>query len=194
MTVTDRSDRLISRAAGILSVFLVVLFLGTVGALAWPRVSNALGLKSKPEPAYKAGDVVDVPREWYSGASHTLIILARADCGACVNAKPFFKSLVSRVQAAGNARVVLGGVSAEQRPDVAYAKAIGLDAGMARTTKPKQLRLKSVPTLLLVSVDGRITGAWDSLGPDKQHPTADAKQQAIAEEILTLIGRWPTNR
>jgi len=189
--VTERFDRLVSRAAGILSVFLVVLLLGTVAALAWPRVSNVLGLVPKREAAYKTGDVVDAPREWYDGAAQTLIIFARADCGACVNAKPFFKSLVARVQATGNTRVVLGGVSAEGLPDSAYAKSIGLDAGMARTTKPKQLRLTGVPALVLVSADGHITGAWDYLGPDKQYATADAKQKAIAEEVLMLIGRRP---
>lgn len=187
--MTERFDRLVSRAAGILSVFLVVLLLGTVAVLAWPRVSKALGLGPKREAAYKAGDVVDAPRDWYDGASPTLIIFARADCGACINAKPFFKTLVSRIQATGRARVVLGGISAEGLPDTGYAKAIGLDAGMARTAKPKQLRLKSVPTLVLVSADGRISGAWDYLGPDKQYATADARQQAIAEEILGLIGR-----
>ena len=187
--MTERLDRIVSRTAGILSVFLVVLLLGTVAALAWPRVSKGLGLGPKKEAAYKTGDVVDAPREWYDGAPHTLIIFARADCGACVAAKPFFKSLVSRVQATGKARVVLGGVSPEGLPDAAYAKAIGLDEGMARTTKPKQLRLTGVPTLVLVSADGHISGAWDYLGPDKQHASADSKQQAVAEEILSLIGR-----
>ena len=187
--MTERFDTLVSRAAGILSALLVVLLVGTVGVIAWPRVSNSLGFAPKREAAYKTGDVVDAPREWYEGAAQTLIVFARADCGACVTAKPFFKSLVNRVQATGNARVVLGGVSAEGLPDAAYAKAIGLDAEMARTTKPKQLRLKSVPTLVLVSADGHIRGAWDSLGPDKQHATADEKQKAIAAEILGLIGR-----
>ena len=187
--MTERFDRLISRTAGILSLCLVVLLVGTFGALAWPRLSNALGWGPKKEVAYKTGDVVDAPREWYDGAAHTLIIFARADCGACVNAKPFFKSLVTRVQATGKARVVLGGVSAEGLPDAGYAKAIGLDAEMARTTKPKQLRLNGVPTLVLVSADGHISGAWDYLGPDKTHATADAKQQAVADEILTLVSK-----
>jgi hypothetical protein len=187
--VSERLDRIVSRAAGIISVLLVVLLVGTLAVLAWPRVRTAIGLDPKPEAAYKAGDVVDAPRDWYDGEAHTLIIFARADCGACVNAKPFFKSLVSRVQATGHTRVVLGGVSAEGLPDAAYATSIGLDAGMARTTKPRQLRLKNVPTIVLVSADGHITGAWDYLGPDKQHKTADAKQRAVAEEILTLVGR-----
>ena len=186
--MTERFDRLVSRAAGILSLLLVVLLLGTVANLAWPRVSKVLGFGPTREAAYKTGDVVDAPREWYDGAAHTLIIFARADCGACVNAKPFFKSLVNRVQATGKARVVLGGVSAEGLPDATYATSIGLDAGMARTTKPKQLRLNSVPMLVLVAADGHISGAWNYLGPDKQHATADAKQHAVVEEILGLIG------
>ena len=187
--MSERLDRIVSRTAGILSVLFVVLLVGTIALLTWPRVKTALGLGPKPEAAYKTGDVVDAPKDWYDGAAHTLIIFARADCGACVNAKPFFKSLVSRVQATGHARVVLGGVSSEGLPDAAYATSIGLDATMARTTKPRQLRLKSVPTIVLVSADGHITGAWDYLGPDKQHTTADAKQRAVADEILTLVGR-----
>lgn len=185
--MTSRVDKFLSRLAVTLSVALVVLLAGTVAVLAWPRVASALHFTSRRAPAYSTGQRVDAPAEWYGGSKYTLILFARSECGACDRAKPFFRSLVSRVKATG-ARVVLAGVDPNGKPDSAFAEAIGVEARDVRTSKPRELKVALVPTLLVVTPDGTIAGVWDYIGPDKQYSTAERKQAAIAEQIVSLIG------
>src|SRR5438093_1281508 len=127
--MTPHVERFLSRLAVVVSSALVVALLGTVVVLAWPRVASALHLTSRraaPAPAYRAGDVVDTPAEWYGQTPYTLIVFAESQCGACDRAKPFFQSLVSRVRPTG-ARIVLANVDAAGHPDTAFAGAIGVD-------------------------------------------------------------------
>ena len=77
------------------SIVLAVVLCTSLGVVFWPRVATALGVKpAPPPPAYAAGERVDVPAAWYARRPKTLIVFARASCGACQKAQPFLKTLV----------------------------------------------------------------------------------------------------
>src|SRR5262245_46465866 len=107
-TVTQRSDRAIHRVATTMLVTCVLLLGATVVAVAWPRITHTLGVKpAVRELAYTTGQTIDVPSDWYQSSPYTVVLFARASCGACQNAQPFFKQLVTGLK--GRATVVLAG-------------------------------------------------------------------------------------
>jgi hypothetical protein len=175
------ADRLINRASVVLSLTFGAALVSTIGAIAWPRVATSLGLAgpAAPAPAYRAGETVDAPKAWYANAPHTLILFARASCGACDRARPFLSALVARL--ASRSAIVVAGGADTVADDGAFARAIGAPAA-GIVTAPAGLRVKSTPTLLLVSRDGRILAAWEGVGPeDKQRAIVSAIDLALAQ-------------
>lgn len=158
------------------TVTLVVSFL----VVAWPRVTHALGIKPKPPvAAYTAGAPVDVPADWYDARPHTLILFARASCGACDNAKPFLGQLVAFFDR--RATLVAAGGPETRDEDAAFARSLGVQDTNVKTA-PRFLRVRATPTLLLVNQRGEILAAWEGVGPPE-------KQTAIAAAIDAALGR-----
>ncbi|HYN08841.1 MAG TPA: conjugal transfer protein TraF [Vicinamibacterales bacterium] len=177
--MNDRVDRVIDRAAVGASILLLVIFAGTLGLLAWPRLTGALGVTPAPaEPAYRAGAVIDTPAEWYQAAPYTLLLFARASCSACQTAQPFFKRLIDDIGA--TVRVVLITSAGEADEDAQYARGLGLQAQSIRTAIPG-LGVRVTPTLVLVDRQGTILNAWEGVGPvEKQTEIADALTTRLA--------------
>ena len=100
------TDRLAGKTASITNAGLVLILLVTAMMVAWPRVTNALGMRHAPEPAYRAGQTIDTPADWYASSSYTLVVFARASCGACQTAQPFLEAARGRprIQERGRAR------------------------------------------------------------------------------------------
>lgn len=169
------ADRIVSRLAVAASVLFVVALAATVTAVAWPRVAHALGIKPAPvPPAYSAGDKIDVPADWYDDADRTLVVFARASCGACQTAQPFLKALFEVVRPSGG--VILSGSGREQVADAEYGRALGLPEVALKTT-PAGLRVRATPTLVWVDRTGKILAAWEGVGPE-------TKQAEIRAAIL----------
>src|SRR5262245_23715517 len=177
--VTKRSDRAIHRVATTMLVTCVLLLGATVVAVAWPRITHTLGVKPPArEIAYKTGQTIDVPSDWYQSSPYTVVLFARASCGACQNAQPFFKQLVSGLK--GRATVVLAGGELEREDDAQYGRALGLKDAAIRVA-PAGLKVRATPTLVLINQRGEILGAWEGVGPPEQQTT-------IAKAIDRAIG------
>jgi thioredoxin-related protein len=180
--MNPEADRLVDRAAVLTSILLLVIFAGTLGVLAWPRLTGALGVAPAPaEPAYHAGAVIDTPAEWYQAAPYTLLLFARASCSACQAAQPFFKRLVDNIGA--TVRVVLVTSAGEADEDAQYARGLGLQAHSIRTAIPG-LSVRVTPTLVLVDRQGTILNAWEGVGPVE-------KQTEIAETLTSRLASRP---
>jgi len=176
--MNERTDQLIDRVAIGTSVVLLAVFAATLGTLAWPRVTGALGVEPPaPEPAYRTGTAIDTPKEWYQGAPFTLLVFARASCGACQKAQPFFKRLVNDIGA--GIRVVLVTSAGEADEDAYYARGLGLETNAIRTAVPG-LSVRVTPTLVLVDRQGTILDAWEGVGPPE-------KQSQIAQSLTTRL-------
>jgi thiol-disulfide isomerase/thioredoxin len=162
----DRTDRLVARTTGWANALLAVALGATLMTVAWPRVQHAFGLKAAPAPAaYRAGQTIDVPADWYQAAPYTVVVFARSSCSACQQAQPFLQQLVASVK--GRGEVVLGTPGMEREEDLRYGLQLGLDASQARVVPPG-LRVKATPTLVIVNRRGEILGAWEGVGPPEQ--------------------------
>jgi peroxiredoxin len=180
--VNDSTDRLLNRLAVGTSITLLVIFAATLGTLAWPRLMDAVGVAPPaPEPAYHAGAIIDTPVEWYQGASHTLLLFARASCTACRAAQPFFKRLIDDIGA--TARVVLVTSAGEADEDARYARELGLESHAIRTAIPG-LNVRVTPTLVLVDRQGTIIQAWEGVGPAE-------KQTEITASLTSQLASLP---
>jgi hypothetical protein len=159
------ADRVLGRASIAASIACSLMLVATLGYIGWPRVATAVGLKPAPAPArppaYAAGEIVDVPAAWYSDADTTLILFARASCGACEKAKPFLSHLVERMNARGAAWMVHpAGTDAE---DAAFAQSLGVADNHVGIVGPG-VKVQATPTVLLVNRQGKILGAWEGVG------------------------------
>lgn len=155
-------DRVVSHASLAASVILITALTATIGVVAWPRVAAALGVaSSKDEPAYRTGQRFDAPPSWYDQAPRTLVIFARASCGACEKAQPFLAELVRHLQ--GRSAVMMAGPSATRDDDRRYAEGLGLTAQNIAVV-PDGLRVRATPTLVLVNQQGEILEAWEGVG------------------------------
>jgi thiol-disulfide isomerase/thioredoxin len=178
-TVNARTEKLVEKSASLTNAGLVLLLLVTAMTVAWPRATSALGMKPRAiEPAYKTGQTIDTPSEWYASADHTLVVFARASCGACQNAEPFLKQLVADLGA--KSAVVLGSNGKEPNEELGYARALGLSETSVRVV-PTGLRVRSTPTLVLVDRQGQVLAAWEGVGPEK-------KQKEIRASLFAIVG------
>jgi len=177
MTQHD-TDQFVGRTAAITNAGLVLILLVTAMTVAWPRVTNALGMRPKPaQLAYRTGQTIDTPADWYQTSPYTLVVFARASCGACQQAQPFLKQLVSDLGAKGS--VVLGSTGKEPAEELGYGRTIGLDDTAVKVA-PEGLRVRYTPTLVLVDQQGNVLASWEGVGPS-------TKQAQIVKTIQSIV-------
>jgi hypothetical protein len=172
-----RADRFLDRFSMTASLVLAVMLCTSLGVVFWPRLAGALGVASAtapPPPAYAAGDRVDIPDAWFSNKPKTLVVFARAACGACQTAQPFLETLAASVLAKGGG-VTIAGHRDSPADDASFARTLGVPDA-AFVVFPAGLRVRVTPTLILVNREGTILHAWEGVGPDE-------KQRAIAAAI-----------
>jgi peroxiredoxin len=134
----------------------------TLGYIGWPRVAAAFGTKATPRPpAYAIGDVVDVPAAWYSTTDTTLVLFARASCGACQKAQPFLTKIVGIMNSRGAA--VMAHPSDKDVEDTQFAKSLGVKDDHI-VAVPAGTKVHATPTVLLVNRQGKVVGAWEGVG------------------------------
>ena len=135
----------------------------TAVAVAMPSVRASLGFAPPPPaPSYAAGQPADLPASLFKQAPHTLVIFFRSDCGACARMKPFLARLAARDD--DSAVRVVAVTGAGNRPDaLAFAKQIGLGESSLVMMDLGQLRLRRVPTVVLMDRSGVIQAALEGI-------------------------------
>ena len=171
------TDRLVGKTAALTNAGLVLILLVTAMMVTWPRVTNALGMRHAPDPAYRAGQTIDTPADWYSSSNYTLVVFARASCGACQTAQPFLKQLVADL--GSKSAVVLGTTGKEPKEEAGYGRSLGLGDTSVKAV-PAGLRVRVTPTLVLVNAQGQVLAAWEGVGPEKQ-------QAQIKQTLESLV-------
>jgi hypothetical protein len=172
------ADGLVRSASTAASLALAAVLAITLAFVAWPRVASALGIEpGPPAPAYAPGGTIDTPAAWHSRTPATLVLFARASCGACQTARLFLISLVETLR--GRADVVVVGGGADD--DARFARDLGVDPALIHAA-PAGLRVRVTPTLVLVDRAGTILHAWEGVGPAE-------KQAVIAEAIGSALSR-----
>lgn len=151
----------------------IVACVVTVAAtVAYPFVSAALGWSSGGHPGYAVGDRVDLPPSMYAKAAHTLVIFGRSGCGVCQRMKPLLTDMVARVGRAPSMAAVLVTSASDLDAEVQFARDIGLTADDVNPLDLGTLRLKLVPTVVIVNRHGEVqfvhTGEAGSSGADAE--------------------------
>jgi hypothetical protein len=175
------TDRFVRHASTAATLALATMLAITMAFVAWPRVASALGIESTaaPAPAYGAGDAIDIPAAWHSQTPATLVIFARASCGACQKAQPFLTSLVADLRNRADVVVVGGAVSMTE--DAAFARGLGVEAGSVHPA-PAGIKVRVTPTLVLVNRAGTVLHAWEGVGPTD-------KQAVISRTVLGAVSQ-----
>jgi hypothetical protein len=146
-------------AAAVASLVLVAV---TAIVLARPGLRDAVGLG--PAAAYAAHSRIDVPPEAYQASPYTVVIFARSTCAVCRSAVPFLTTLVREAAAHGVAARLISGTP-DARDEVAFAETFGLGGGAIVGADFRSLRVKRVPTIVLVDRDGVIHSAREGAIP-----------------------------
>jgi thiol-disulfide isomerase/thioredoxin len=135
----------------------------TAVAIAMPSVRASLGFAPPlPAPSYVAGQPADFPASLFQQAPYTLAIFFRSDCGACARIKPFLARLTARDDGAA-VRVVAVTGAGHRADALAFAKQIGLGESSLVMMDLGNLRLRRVPTVVLMDRSGVIQAALEGI-------------------------------
>jgi thiol-disulfide isomerase/thioredoxin len=163
----------VGRIAFALSIGSAALVLLTVGALAMPAARARLGLAPVRTSGYPVGGRIDVPPSVYDASPYTVVLFARSTCVFCQRARPLFAKLAADVAEDPSVRMVMVSSPSGRTGDLEYARSVGLDESRIVVLDPRSLRLKTVPTLVLVDRQGQVRYSHEGM------PTA-----ADLEELL----------
>lgn len=121
-----------------------------------PALRHRWGQSPPPGPTYVVGDRIDLPETIHESSPLTLLLFTRAGCGACQAAKSAFARLVVGLRDRPSVRtlmIVREGSEPEERE---YLRAIGLDENRLVGVDFRNLRLRRVPTMVLVDRRGEV--------------------------------------
>ena len=152
--MSEAVNRVVVWSARLSIASLLLAVVTTVVVARVPQSRRWLGLT--PQPAYAAGQSIDVPQSVYRGSRRTVIIFVQDWCEACRKAKPIFAELSRNISTIEGVRMVLvppGGYSAEE---IRYAQDIGLAATAVEHLRGEAVRVQIVPTLVVVDNTGQI--------------------------------------
>lgn len=152
---TDKGDMVLNRLAVFTVTGCAVLLLGTLAALAVGGGRHvAAGAQAS---GYAVGATVDLPAEVVGGADRTILVFVRASCAACRRSTAVLRNLVAEASASPAVRVVLVTSSREDKvADGALVAEIGVGEEQIHRTAFDRLRLKVVPSIVVVDRTGRV--------------------------------------
>jgi hypothetical protein len=174
MTPLESRDRNIRRLAIGAALAAVSVVVATVGAM---FIVDARHANAAATPSYVAGDTIDVPAEFYTGQPSTVLIFASGSCGACLRARPVLASLVAALQDTAAKAVMVTGTEQPRAQDE-YARAILVDPAHVRRAPLSGLRVRVVPTVVVVDEGGAVLYAHEGLPDDavKSHAVEAARR------------------
>jgi len=155
-----KQDTLGRLAIGI-SVACVVGVGATIAALTSPAIRSTLGLMPIAPASYVRGERIDVPASLYETSPHTLVLFARSDCGACQHIKPWLAQTIGTLEQKTGTRVVMVATNARLDDEIAYAAEIGLARDRVVPLASTSLKVRQVPTLVLVDRQGSVLYSLD---------------------------------
>lgn len=162
-----------------------VVALGVTTALVVsPALRSAIGLGADvASPAYAVGERVDVDPAIYNTSDRTVLLFARSTCGVCLREVPFFADVFVAGQQHG-ATVAMVTPSSDLDAEGAFAEQMGLTRHQVHHAGSGSIRLRAVPTLMVVDRTGAIDHVWFGL--------SDATTQAeILGVLAATSARYP---
>ncbi len=170
------TEATIRKLAGWVIALCVVALGVTTAVVVSPAVRTMVGLgPAVPAPAYVVGEQVDVDPAIYGTSDRTVLLFARSTCGVCLRGVPFFAGVFAAGREQGTA-VAMVTPSSDMATEGAFAEQMGLTRGQVHHAASGSIRLRAVPTLMVVDRNGTIQHVW--IGH------ADAATQAEIQSVL----------
>ncbi|MEO8480982.1 MAG: hypothetical protein ABI634_02160 [Acidobacteriota bacterium] len=120
-----------------------------------PAVRTRLGWTAVERPAYAVGDVIDIPAGLRDQADRTLVVFASGTCGASLRSAGVLRRVASDLRRVHGQFVVI--TPKDQRADQQkLAESYGLEPSEVTALDLRQLRLKYVPTVVVVDRAGNV--------------------------------------
>lgn len=170
MASSDSSNPRILRVANWSVALCVAAVAATLCAAAAPLIARRLGwaTPAKPAPSYVAGDLIDVPASVYNTTGKTLIVFSASNCGACQRAVPLFAEITAQIRRMKNTKVAMVTRDLSGAEDeYTVGRQMGIDRGDVHPMNLSSLRLKQIPTTLVVDQSGRILLAAEGIPSDE---------------------------
>jgi thioredoxin-related protein len=104
---------------------------------------------------YAVGQRIDTP-DIYSGSRFTIILFARSSCGACQAAKPQLRAIANLASTYLGVQMIVVPASDWSPEEGAYIHDLGLREEAVRHLSVSELKVRMVPTLVVVDQRGRI--------------------------------------
>jgi hypothetical protein len=178
-----QADLLLRRAATAVTIGCVMVVAGSALVMAVPALRDRWGQSPPGNAGYRVGERIDLPATIHQSFPLTLLLFTRAGCGACQAATPAFASLVAGLRDRPSIRtlmIVREGSEPEERE---YLRAIGLDEDRLVGVDFRNLRLRRVPTIVLVDRDGKVRYSLEGA------PTALKQEELIRIAASVDVGR-----
>jgi thiol-disulfide isomerase/thioredoxin len=164
--VKQNTDRLIQRIAGLSTIALVLLT-----AFIILEANGAFRGHEKAADAYKIGEKVDLPPAQIVSAASTVIVFARSTCGACQASRPTLAKVVDLAKNRPHVAAELLAVAGLAESEFLLADTLGIPRENVRTfDRIESMKLKFVPSVLVVNDAGSILYAYQGAPPPEELP------------------------
>ena len=154
--MTSQQKNGLGRTASVITAACTTVLLVTAGALALPAIRARLGFVPARTLSYPVGGQIDLPAGIYTQAAKTFVIFARTSCVACQHAKPVLTEMIATLSKYDDVRVVMVTGERLAADETKFAAALGLSAGAVIRMDLDPLRLRVVPTTVLVDSHGAV--------------------------------------
>jgi hypothetical protein len=120
-----------------------------------PAIKTSLGWSSAERAAYVPGDSIDVPRDFYDKNDQTLLVFASGTCGACLRSASSLGKMAEELRGS-RTRFLLVTPAIRHVDQQTLVSAASLHTAESVALDLTTLRLKNVPTFVLVNQAGRV--------------------------------------
>jgi hypothetical protein len=137
--------------------------LAGTAVIALPSVRARLGWIVADGPSYPVGTTLDIAPSVFASAPHTVIFFSSVNCGACDRSRHVFSEIVEDVRGTSGLDVRLVHPETFPEDQRAFATTIGLRDGEVAVTAFDTLRLRHIPTTVVVDRRGAVLYAHEGV-------------------------------
>lgn len=166
-------DLVTRRFAIALILVSVTSVIATIGLLAVPSLRMTFASGTIERRGYVVGEGVDVPPAQGTATGTRVLIFVSSHCEACRKSRAALSQIVASAQAGG---VAVSLVTAREQPEShnEFARAIGLSPSAVQRLDLSRLRLRAVPTVVVVTSAGAAQYVHEGVVTDADAAAATA--------------------
>jgi hypothetical protein len=150
-----RTDSIVGLLARITTLACVLGVAGTTALVLFPSLRQSIGWQTDSID-YAVGDRIDLAPELFESSNRTVVLFLRSTCPACQDNSAMLERLVAESSAAVDTRVVMVTGQGARDSEVRFAEELGLDARQVVPLDLRRLRLRHVPSAVVVDRDGTV--------------------------------------